>query len=257
MQDNTEELVRVALQRVRAEYPFGEIEMGEISYGCEAVISTDADLRRATGKGGIVAFAPNVGVLRGNNKTTCAGSGSVIAIGAGTTLENCLFTINGDDCAIIIGENCRLRGIKMPVVGKGSLIVIGSHSSWESGAIISQSGDIVVLGNDCMVSNDVVLRTSDGHTIFDAATKTAINGSQSLFVGHHVWLGNGCRVNKGAQVGSGSVVGQKSVASGRMDTNAIYAGMPARKVRDGVVWSRTPSYDDIPEEFLPKVEVVA
>ena len=110
---------------------------------------------------------------------------------------------------------------------------------------------MIALGNDCMISNTVVIRTFDGHGIFDASTKERINHSEDVFLGHHVWLGNSARVNKGARVGSGTILGQCAIASGVLDGNCIYAGAPARKIREGVVWSRTGAYEDIPAAYLP------
>ena len=101
-----------------------------------------------------------------------------------------------------------------------------------------------------MFSGSVALRTSDGHSIFDAETQQSINAPADVYVGHHVWLGSGVRISKGTSVGSGTVVGQMSIATRQLDGNSVYAGAPARKVRDGIVWSRTHSWDDIPDDYL-------
>jgi acetyltransferase-like isoleucine patch superfamily enzyme len=100
-----------------------------------------------------------------------------------------------------------------------------------------------------MFSSGVILRTDDGHGIFDLETEQQINPPQDIVVGDHVWLGNGSRVNKGATIGSGTVVGQMSVVSGNLESQCIYAGVPAKKLKQGVGWARHQNFDDVPERF--------
>lgn len=241
-----------ALARLEAYYPFGKIDLPELSSLTQSgvIVSDGAKCEIKSGRGAQIKFGAHARALAGASKLTAEGPECLIAVGAGTTFQGSVIQINGHGSVVIIGPGCRIRGLKIVVRRENSLVIIGAGTTWESGAIISESGDIVAVGNDGMMSNAVVVRTSDGHTIFDAATKAEINASESVFIGHHVWLGNDSRVNKGTVIGSGSVLGQRSIASRTLDANCIYAGIPARKVREGIVWSRTTSYDDIPEEYV-------
>lgn len=241
-----------AKSRLLESYPFGEIDLLSTvpETHNEPSIENGSQVCIAASASSSVRCSENVRALRGQNKMTADGEGNLIVVGRNTTFENSLIQVNGRNCAVIIGDDCRIRGLKIVVRREGSMVFVGSKTTWESGAIISESGDIVALGTDCMVSNSVVLRTSDGHTIFDAGTKQPINRSADVFVGHHVWLGNSCRINKGTRIGVGSVIGQCSIASGALEGNSIYAGAPARKVKEGIVWSRTTKYEDIPHQFI-------
>lgn len=245
-------LFEKALERVAASYPFGTINLPELGALSHSTLSCSdgAKCEVKAARGAKIIFGEGVQALPGASKLTAEGPDCLIAVGAGTSFQGSGIQINGRCSAVIIGAGCRIRGLKIVVRRENSLVVIGAGTTWESGAIISESGDIVAVGNDGMMSNAVVVRTSDGHTIFDAATKSEINASESVFIGHHVWLGNDSRVNKGTVIGSGAVLGQRSIASRSLDANCIYAGIPARKVREGIVWSRTKSYDDIPEEYV-------
>ncbi|MEQ6334251.1 hypothetical protein [Sphingobium sp. MK2] len=238
-------------EHVMEVYPFGEIDVGQIPSGGTPKVVDGADYRRATNKGAVIALDSSAICLRGLNKTAAVGSESVISVGANSILENCTFTINGDNSAIIIGENCRLRGLMIKVSFSNSVVVIGSHTTWEGGVIFSESGNIVAIGNDCMASSGVMIRTTDGHAIFDAKTRKPLNMAKDVFVGHHVWLGNSSRIHKGAKIGSGTVLGQSSIASAALKSNAIYAGAPARKIRDDIAWSRSANYADIPAMYIP------
>lgn len=242
-----------AKERLSASYPFGDIHLLDDvpAAHVEPTVTAGAEVHTAAAASSKIIFSERVTILRGKNKMTADGEGNLILVGRNTSFENSLIQVNGRNCVVVIGDDCRIRGLKIVVRREGSMVIIGSKTTWESGAIISESGDIVALGNDCMVSNSVVLRTSDGHTIFDAATRQPINRSADVMIGSHVWLGNSSRVNKGSRIGAGTVIGQCSIASGTIEGNSIYAGVPARKVREGIVWSRTPRYEDIPEQYLP------
>ena len=248
-----DKLFLATYKRVIEAYPFGEINVGQMPRGGNPRVVDGADYRRATGDGAGVALDSSSVCSRGSNKATASGVDSVISVGAKSILENCTFTINGDNCAIIVGENCRLRGLTIKVSFPNSVVIIGSDTTWEGGVIFSESGNIVAIGNDCMASSGVMIRTTDGHAIFDAITRKPLNMAKDVFVGHHVWLGNSSRVHKGAKIGSGSVLGQSSIASSTLKNNAIYAGVPARKIRDDIVWSRSADYADIPAMYLPEM----
>jgi acetyltransferase-like isoleucine patch superfamily enzyme len=111
-------------------------------------------------------------------------------------------------------------------------------------------GQTVTIGAGCMLSSQVVVRTSDGHGIFDA-TGEQLNLPAPVTVGDQVWLGNGVRVSKGCSIGSNAIVGQLSLAVGSLEPFGLYVGVPARRVRAGVTWSRTGRWEDAPEEFRP------
>jgi len=231
-------------------YPYGNIDLPRIPF--EHTPPSIADGAKGVvnmARGADIWLAPNISFLKGETRFTAEGKGSRIIVGSGSSFEGSAIQINGSDCTVVIGERCRIRGLKIIVRRSNSVVVIGAGTTWESGAIISESGNIVAIGNDCMMSNGVLLRTSDGHTIFDSATQQAINLPADVFIGSHVWLGNSSRVNKGTWIGSGSILGQGAIASGKLNNNSIYAGVPATMKRSNIVWSRTNSYEDIPHEY--------
>lgn len=207
------------------------------------------DLTIATGRGGKIYIGENLNALGPKVKITAEGKRCTIIIGDNVTLKQCTIQATGEDCFISIGDNCKLSGLTIIAKRNESVIVVGKDSSWESGAALNEYGNVIVIGNDCMFSNSVMIRTSDGHGIFDASSKELINKPSDVFIGEHVWLGNSARVNKGSIINSGSVIGQGSVVSKVVDSNCIYAGVPAKKIKENIVWSRTYSYDTIPEEF--------
>ena len=106
----------------------------------------------------------------------------------------------------------------------------------------------ISIGKDCMFATNVLIRTTDSHTIIDQKTKEVINYAQDITIGDNVWLAYGVTVLKGANIASGSIVGAESVVTKSCDEpNAIYAGVPAKKIRSNIKW-----YRDTVEEYLEK-----
>lgn len=124
-------------------------------------------------------------------------------------------------------------------VGEDSSILIGDHVTTTSRVIIgSVEGSTVLIGDDCMISGDVQIRSDDEHPIFDVESGARINLSKSVHIGNHVWLGWGARVLGGSSIGDGSVVGFSSIVAGSFPNNCIVAGVPARLKRMNVAWER-------------------
>lgn len=75
-----------------------------------------------------------------------------------------------------------------------------------------------------------------------------------------MWIGANVDINKGAFVADNSIVGSNSVVTKRFEeSNIILIGMPAKKIREAVTWSRnkyniyekekTDSGDNSPSEY--------
>ena len=95
----------------------------------------------------------------------------------------------------------------------------------------------VVIGEGCMFSFCIWLRTADVHLIYDCETKCRINPSRSLFIGDHVWVGQNAMIMKGSQLGSGCIIGAMAVVAGKkIPSNSSWAGNPARQIKSGIFW---------------------
>lgn len=62
-------------------------------------------------------------------------------------------------------------------------------------------------------------------SIMDAA-------SAPIKIGKNVWLGAGTTVLKGVTIGENTVVGAMSLVTRDLDSNAVYAGVPAKIIKD-------------------------
>lgn len=167
--------------------------------------------------------------IQGNNNT--------VRIGNGCRLHDLKILMTGDSLHVEISDHCRLRG-KIKLEDVGSQVVLGVGTTMENAYLGAFEGLRVELGNDCMLSDQVGLRTSDMHSIMDAASGRRINPAKSIILEPHVWVCRGATVLKGCTIGSGSVVGGYAVVTSSLPPATLAAGIPATVVRTNVRWSR-------------------
>lgn len=154
-------------------------------------------------------------------------------------LKNCSVYIDGNDNTVTIGEFCCLNGAEFYIEDSGNNITIGNHTSIDGKTHFAaiESTDIRV-GDDCMFSADIQIRSGDSHVILDQAGKR-INPSQSVVIGNHVWICNRAVVLKGTVIGDNSVVANSAVVRGCFnDSGSILAGVPAKAIKTGINWKR-------------------
>ena len=113
-------------------------------------------------------------------------------------------------------------------------------SSVQTVAVLDGPGRSVVIGEDCMLSNDVYLRTHDGHAIVDLNSREILNPGGCVRLRNRVWLAQDVLCLGPLDIGAGSIVGAKSLAKGDVGPSTLVGGVPARVLRDNVGWSRVP-----------------
>ncbi len=124
------------------------------------------------------------------------------------------------------------------------LVCIGDQATCNGASIIADDADILV-GRDCMLSDQVVLQSNDQHGIIDVGSRQIINrGRQRLALGEHSWIGRRATLMPGAVVGRGSIVSAGAVVTRDVPEASIVAGVPARLIRSNTTWCRDPSSID-------------
>lgn len=183
-------------------------------------------------QGSVVHDLKKVGVLniRGaNNKIMVSGESNIL---------NFLFKIHGNDNIVEIGRKTVLSG-KVDIKGNSHKIKIGDFTTFQNVGLFAKEGCNITIGRDCMFSARIELRTSDSHTVFDLDSKKRVNKPASIVIGDHVWIGKEVIVNKGVTIANNTIVGAKSfVSKSLLDENCVYAGLPAKKVKSRVGWTR-------------------
>lgn len=167
------------------------------------------------------------------------GSGNIIIIHPETRLSSCLLFIKGSNCKIEIGKHCILANTQLWIEDDLGIISIGSNTTCEGAHIAVTEGKSITIGNDCMLSSNIQLRNGDSHSILDLSNKKhRINNAKDTTIEDHVWIGEGVRILKGALIKSNSIVGTGSVVTNVVENNSIYAGNPAKKIKENIIWDR-------------------
>lgn len=156
--------------------------------------------------------------------------------------------VNLTDCDITLGKNSRLT------IGSGSTIKgrvsIGAFSSITIGEQLSVTSNLymrvvestsLIIGRDCLVASDVIIRTNDGHPIYDTNSKCRINQSKNIVIEDHVWIGDQVAVLKGVTIGRGSIIAMRSVVTKDIPEKCVAAGIPATVVRHNTTWEHNSS----------------
>jgi acetyltransferase-like isoleucine patch superfamily enzyme len=154
-------------------------------------------------------------------------------------IRNCFINIYGHNNRIVIGDKAYINDTELHIEDDSNEINIGKKTTiFGKTHVACIEGTIITIGEDCMFSSDVVLRTGDSHSIIDD-TGNRINQSKDIMIGDHVWFGNKTIIIKGVQIAKNSIVGTGSLVTKQfMEDGVVIAGNPADIIKKHVNWLR-------------------
>ena len=95
----------------------------------------------------------------------------------------------------------------------------------------------LVIGKRAQLGRELTIRTSDGHSIFNAGEKLPYNEPQDVIIGDDVWIAQRVTLIKGAQIPSNCVVGACSLVNKKFEEEGcIIAGNPAKVIKRNIRW---------------------
>lgn len=127
------------------------------------------------------------------------------------------------DRAVFYGEECR----SLIRTGAKGTLTIGDRVLINSGASII-AAQSVVIGDDVLIGNFVSISDTSSHEIVPGEGPKI----ESVAIGNNVWIGRGATILPGITIGSGAVIGAGSVVTRDIAPNTVFAGNPARFIRD-------------------------
>jgi acetyltransferase-like isoleucine patch superfamily enzyme len=149
-----------------------------------------------------------------NTKIYIKGDNNTLHIKSNVNIRNSFIEIVGDNCSIVIGENCIL--------------------GYDCYLSAKETDVELKIGDNCMLSRNAKLMTSDGHPIYH--DHKVINKAKSITLNDNVWIADNVTILKGVEVGSNSVVGIDSVLTKSISSHSIAAGNPAKVIKNDINW---------------------
>lgn len=176
-------------------------------------------------------------------------------------VRHCKIMVTGEGNSLIISKDCILNRVHIDISGRNNSLIFRQGVTMKEGGRIRmednnnsieiQEGTTLInvflssadnetemtIGRNCLFSSDVIIRTSDAHSILDESGNR-INFGKDVFIGDHTWICNGVRVMKGTNIGSNCVVGSNTVMAGiSTGNNVLVVGNPAKVVKNGINWT--------------------
>lgn len=190
--------------------------------------------------GNRVIFGENVRLNEKNIKFV-KGRDNILYLADGLDLGDSVISFNGSDATVFLSSSIHRYALKVSIYND-SAVYIGENNYMNTGGepmqLIVSERKHFVMGSYSNVSFNIWGRTADAHLIYSVKTKERLNPTKSIFIGDHIWLGQDAMLLKGTQIGSGSVIGAGAVVSGkRIPSNTIWAGNPARQMKDEIFWA--------------------
>lgn len=170
-------------------------------------------------------------------KIRCKGKGNRIVFKKGGIIRNTSIVIYGNDNLIIVDEDASINCGDVVIEDNNNNIQIGKRTHLcGSVHLACTEGSAISIGNDCLFSSEITLRTGDSHSILNAAS-ARINHARDIQICNHVWICYRVLITKGALISENSVVGTGSVVTRQFSTpNVVIAGVPATVIKENINW---------------------
>ena len=92
-------------------------------------------------------------------------------------------------------------------------------------------GGKISIGSDCLIGPNVQILTIN-HPLSANDRLQKLSLAQDVSVGKNVWIGAGAIILPGVRVGDNVVIGAGSIVTCDLESNSLYVGSPARKIRE-------------------------
>lgn len=125
---------------------------------------------------------------------------------------------------VYIGRWCTLKNPKN--------LIVGDNVSIHEYCFIDAQGGISIGDNVAIAHNCSIVSFEHSFDNVDLPIKYQPLKFKSIVIHENVWLGCGVRVLAGSSLGQRSIFAANAVTKGQLDGGHIYAGAPAKVVKD-------------------------
>ena len=129
-----------------------------------------------------------------------------------------------------VGKNVNIAsGVRF---GRGHLISVGDNSGFGENCYIVAMAKVTI-GNDVMIAPEVMILTG-GHNYDEPnlLLREQKNNTAPVSIGNDCWIGSRAIILPGVHICERVIVASAAVVTKPITESGIYAGNPARKVKD-------------------------
>lgn len=191
----------------------------------------------------------------------CEGKNNKVYIDENAKLTDCKIYLKGDNNFVYIGKNCKLNNAFFMELYNGGDIQLGDNVTvngefWGNVYFHASEYSKISVGNDCMFSGNIIVRTHDGHAILNKKGER-INMPKDIKIGNHVWVGMNVAILKGTNLPNNTIVGANAVVTKKFECSEhksiAVAGNPAKIIKEQeMYWVRKRGFDFTEEDYLLK-----
>jgi acetyltransferase-like isoleucine patch superfamily enzyme len=136
----------------------------------------------------------------------------------------------GDRAKLFVRAEFKLYGGCIVAIDTGAILELNSGYLNNNSSIICCQH--IKIGRDTIISNNVVIRDSDQHSLIGVGREK----TKPIIIGDHVWIGTNAIILKGVTIGDGAVVAAGAVVTRNVPPKTLVGGVPARVIRENIVW---------------------
>jgi acetyltransferase-like isoleucine patch superfamily enzyme len=169
------------------------------------------------------------------------GSGGInnkIIIKDKARLNHVKIIIRGENNIVEFDEMCSFIGT-IHITGSGRKVRLGERTHVNGAEITCRDQDIYI-GKDALLSNKIVIRSSDSHKIFDRESGSRLNvSSKPVNISDNVWIGQSVFIGKNVTIPKGCVVAAGAIITRSLkEENAVIGGVGGEILRSNIRWEK-------------------
>lgn len=169
-----------------------------------------------------------------------------VFINDGFTGKGNKFSLKNEGNLLYLGNNLSINKVSAVILGHGDAILVGngisitSSNSWSTGFNAGNKYNGLIIGDDCLIASEIVIRPADGHIVFDTATGEQTNKSHyPIIIEPYCWIAQRAAILKNVRIGACSIVSFAAVVTKSCDRFSAVAGVPGKAIPlNGKMWLR-------------------
>jgi acetyltransferase-like isoleucine patch superfamily enzyme len=146
-----------------------------------------------------------------------------------------------NDIGILIGKNFTCREYSILESHKG-YIRIGDNCFVGPHCMLYGQGGLEI-GNYVMIAGGtMIIPSNHNYSSLEMPIREQGETSKGIIIGDDVWIGARCVILDGVTIGSGAVIAAGAVVNKDVPKNAVFGGVPAKKIGDRAITSGLKGY---------------